>query len=167
MDGSGTLKTPAGTYNNVIKMKTLIFNMDTTSYDSSNFPISTTMVEYKWYAEGFSGPVLQASGVVLGDSEVISEVRYQKNAEVSSLSNVAKANNVAIFPNPFHSELNIRSTDFEVDEIKIYNVLGQCVFSHETENNHTSIQPKLKTGYYFLVIYSDGKRAITRKITSL
>lgn len=76
VEGWGSLATPYGTFNNVLKMKTVIERKDTLVLDTVIIPTSVTQVEYKWWDLAYGLPVLTASGTILGPITTITDVSY-------------------------------------------------------------------------------------------
>ena len=76
VDGWGALITPYGTFENVLKMKTVIEHIDTLYIDSTVIPTSYTEIEYKWWDKSYGLPVLTASGNKVGSITTITNIRY-------------------------------------------------------------------------------------------
>lgn len=76
-----------------------------------------------------------------------------------------KGNLFAVYPNPTTSYLNIKMVnDISVNEIAVYNTLGQKVI---TKNNETTLDVStLNTGTYFITVTTDAGKA-TRKFIKL
>ena len=85
VDGYGSLQTSQGFYEDVLRMKTIIYNNDTTTLDSIVIPISTVEVDYKWFSKDHEGPVMVASGFVVNENEVITEVKIRDEGQSSSI----------------------------------------------------------------------------------
>jgi chitodextrinase len=69
--------------------------------------------------------------------------------------------NLVLFPNPVtHSELNIKLTGWEADEIKVYNTLGQLVIKQLFSN--TINVGDLEAGVYLLEVTSENKSITER-----
>jgi len=71
-----------------------------------------------------------------------------------------------IYPNPATNEFNVQSSTFKVKGIEIYDVSGKKITSQTSYHSpHTSINiSHLSPGIYFVKIYSDDKRFITKKL---
>lgn len=77
VDGWGTLKLPNKTYNNCIKVKTFIDELDSMKFMGITFPFPNRRMEYKWFAPGKKNPVLIITGSLLGNRLTITNVKYQ------------------------------------------------------------------------------------------
>lgn len=64
-------------------------------------------------------------------------------------------NNFSIYPNPTNSKVNIKS-DKKFDEVEIYNVLGQKIFSSTISENQEIDMSSLTSGTYFLKLKSES-----------
>jgi|GEM_PF-2585003 len=90
VEGWGTLQTPYGTFNNVLKIKTTIHNADTIIWQGDTLSLTTflppelaptTQVEYKWIDPTYGYPVLIASGIELLGLVTINQVDYLDDFE--------------------------------------------------------------------------------------
>jgi PKD repeat protein len=76
VDGWGSLTTPFATYPQVLRMKTLIYNNDTTVISGNPLSVPVTEVKYRWFAPGYGQPVFEASGTVAAGIELITGVKF-------------------------------------------------------------------------------------------
>ncbi|WP_235297342.1 T9SS type A sorting domain-containing protein [Portibacter marinus] len=165
VDGYGSLKTPAGSYNEVLKMKTLIFNSDTTYYDTVRIVTTSNEIEYKWFAKGFADPVLQVWGLRVNDSELLGEVRWQSMAETSSVSHQVFDTEILVSPNPFNEMIQVTSVN-KLKEFNLLDVNGHSVFSSEVNGlyqYHIST-PDLDAGIYFLIVSTEKGNKLQKVI---
>ncbi|WP_194767891.1 T9SS type A sorting domain-containing protein [Tamlana sp. I1] len=80
----------------------------------------------------------------------------------ASLSiNEEKLNTIAIYPNPFRNELSIRYNDLDVNNLALYNVLGQKQnFNYQRNTNTVTLDlSHLPNGIYLL-----KTRSVTKKL---
>jgi Secretion system C-terminal sorting domain len=86
---------------------------------------------------------------------------YQYNSNINCVNNITTGieNNIAaiiekliVYPNPAHSELRIKKEGLRINEVKIYNVLGECVFNLSIKqlDNVTIDVSSLLSGIYIL-----------------
>jgi hypothetical protein len=76
----GDLTTPYRTYTNCLKVQTRIYRRDSLKVNALPFPIAfnNNLVEYKWFAQGYEGPVMVANGTIaVGGMITITSVRYR------------------------------------------------------------------------------------------
>lgn len=91
-------------------------------------------------------------------SMVIDYVRVYQNTTAST--NDFLASKFTIYPNPVNDQFTISTTE-NVDEVKIYSMLGQLMHSEKRSKQIDTRQ--LKSGLYLLQINSDGRK-ITKKL---
>ena len=75
--------------------------------------------------------------------------------------------NIAVYPNPTNSDLNVESSMVNISQMEIYDTQGKQYYSQElVPNQQSSIQLRsLPAGIYFLEIRDvNGRRIATRKI---
>jgi len=74
------------------------------------------------------------------------------------LNEYEAVNAIAVYPNPVSSYFMITSPQTKIDEVELYNVLGQLVKTQKLiqTNNVINVQD-LASGTYYLRIYSEGK----------
>ena len=115
------------------------------------------------------------NGINLDDAEIRSEQSCTtlpdlifpnqcEYTEVLSVNDINKINDIVIYPNPFVSSIRIINLN-QKDKVKIYDILGQVVYSTISESNEISVNlSKLKKGIYFYVINSDNNKTIAGKL---
>ena len=74
--GWGSLYTPYGSFDDVLKMTTTISKQDTIFLNETTIPTSSTQIEYKWWSLDHGLPVLTASGNKTGELITITKVSY-------------------------------------------------------------------------------------------
>ncbi len=81
IDGWGTLMTPYDTFENVLKVTSVITRIDTVTVDFEEIALALTQVEYMWFDTNYRLPIMTANGMILdGDSVVIDAMEYIYNA---------------------------------------------------------------------------------------
>lgn len=104
-------------------------------------------------------------GYAVGDTGVI-----LKYGTPSGINNIAHSNPKVIFyPNPFthFTTIEIYDGQFTMDDLKIYNLLGEEVHHQALNTKHETLNLNLPSGIYFYKIFSGkevvdkGKLAIT------
>jgi len=72
-----------------------------------------------------------------------------------------KESAIKLYPNPFHSEINISNFEHQVYMVQIIDSNGKSVYEKEFQNNGSksfSITPNLEKGIYLLSILLDGNK---------
>lgn len=96
VDGWGTLITPYGTFDQVLRSRTEIDNSDLVAVAGNEIPIESTSFSYQWWSPDWGTPVLQVNGLIVGGLEVVSDVQYLDS--VRCLAPNATFVNFPLFP---------------------------------------------------------------------
>ena len=155
VDGWGTLNTPSNTYQNVLRVKTTLYQRDTLFVDQLGFGSNFDRpVEhfYEWFAQGEPVPVLQ----VIERGNQLTQMKYK---DQSLQINDNETQPVAVYPNPVQEQLNF-SENF-TGELRLMDLNGVLVESwNSSELNHISLSC-LPAGVYILQFNdSDGSQQI-------
>jgi len=76
-------------------------------------------------------------------------------------------NNIAIFPNPVHSQLIIDDVGFTISKIEIYNLIGEKIFNQQPEANGSKLYidvSSLSPGIYCVKVKREGQEQITKLV---
>lgn len=152
VDGWGSVTTPAGTYANVLRMKTTLVTDQYIVYDGQEIPVQNTTVTYKWLDPAHGVPVLEAVGSEAGNLFIPIRVTFLGQA---LHVHTRTFENVNLYPNPTSGALYL-SEDIAVDRVEVFDMLGMRVGSQLDVS-------ALPTGVYFVTIHS-GETAFTRKV---
>lgn len=80
-----------------------------------------------------------------------------EGSETLSLDDIHENVSVKVYPNPASNFITIKS-DFEIDNVEIYNLVGKRIFSNKNLENEENINiSKFKSGLYFLKISSNNE----------
>ncbi len=135
---------------------------------------------YQWYYQGtfipgatdyfYVTPLSGDYGVVATDGNGC-EVEAVIFDVISLTPALSKGEGVTAFPNPVENQLTIRNTQFSIEKISVYNVIGELALENKISNNisplpstysspPTSIDVStLPHGFYFLEITGAEKSA--------
>lgn len=166
-EGYGTLITPVDTFFDAIRIKTIIQSRDSVYIEQYNLPfaINTTTTEYKWFADGYRGPIAQIS-VVSGQGSPRTSFKYRDTPPPSLAKIVENEFSVSkISPNPFQDKLSIvfnNPTDFD---LQLYSLNGQLLWqSHVAKTDFFELPQNainaLTKGVYFIRLSIDSKTEI-------
>lgn len=159
-DGWGTVTTPAGTFNNVMRVHLVQVYKDS----SFSFPIINYVNDqYIWYRPGTHYPIASVFSFTTGTS-VSTSGSYLTNVVTGLEENGSFVSSINVFPNPASQNLNV-SCNLETNkpcELFIYNGTGQMV-KHiselETvvgENKFKLEVSELSSGIYYLQMNIEG-----------
>ena len=133
-DAYGTIKTPFGIYNNVIRRKM----------------ITGTRLNYLWFGVNPYRPILEYIFISSTNSQV---TIFQPNNLVTSQNQLSQ--NIKISPNPNNGNFKI-NLDNSLNEnfgFEIYNILGERVHSETINQNQNEIKTNnLSKGVYLVKI---------------
>lgn len=74
------------------------------------------------------------------------------------LNDYEAVNAISVYPNPVSHYFMITSPQVQIDEVEVYNALGQLVKSQKlTQTNNVITIDELSSGNYYLRIYNEGK----------
>lgn len=77
VDGWGKLTTPLGTFENTLRMRTVLTINDEAIVNGQEVTVpGVQQVTYSWFDKDYGTPVLVAEGILAGSSEIILRVRY-------------------------------------------------------------------------------------------
>jgi len=142
VDAYGSIKTPFKTYSDVIRVKTIMNQVDTIVSPLGKTGIPRPQVIYKWLAQGEGVPVLEIRGTqAIGGTFTPTEVFFRdslkgtpdgggnQNAFVNRMEK-EESSCLRIFPVPSNDQLNIQFTCPTLvainwpSTLKVYNAMG-------------------------------------------
>jgi hypothetical protein len=165
VDANGTLITPAGTFNNVLRVKSI----DT--YQNIGLPPTPgsnpngTVTTYSFISSDFPGVFLMQYRIAeIGGGAAEVSASYA-DAMAASNGNRISADDISIYPNPAtdHITVRIRGT---IQFVQVLDVYGRVVEHRVASRNSRSVVircDELTAGTYFIkVIDVEGNRAVKR-----
>lgn len=170
-DAFGSLKTPAGTFPNTLRLREMSYQYDSmfanfgTGYTFINYaPPSDTTINYRWLQNGSSSLVMtmDEDAYNLGTSKGLN---YYDNNNPVATKNIVKddAMNFRVSPNPASNTNITFSMDPETaDKMIIVNSIGQVIRTENVRNNSKVIMPSefFENGLYFYNIYDKNGNQI-------
>ncbi len=164
-DGYGTLITPEGTFNNVLRVHINQVYQDSANIAGSPYILNYNADTYIWYKEGYHSHLASTYSLssTAGPQTYSS---YSSNPPVSTEEINAEIK-CKIYPNPADKIVNITTSISQEDvELRLFNALGQEVNAPAAING-SSIQldvAELHEGLYFLQLINDDKLISTRRL---
>lgn len=168
VDGWGTLFLPADTFE-VIRVKSKVIYSDTIYSDSLGFgyEFDRTETEYKWFAKGFHGPVLQITKQEYG---LASAKFYYNPPPDLSIKQTETEEIIKINPNPANDFIHIYFPNSPDDfSIIITDITGREKVCYDYQQNQQNLNisvAKLTKGLYFLSIVTPDIK-LTKKFIKL
>lgn len=155
VDGWGTVITPYGTFS-VLRVKSEVVQKDSIKFDSvPAFPaMHAYITEYKWLTKNKGLPVLK----VVMSNGYPQVVEYLDS--MRSFTSVAELEQprAAVYPNPSGGEVII-AWNTPAGELKIYDLSGRLVLSHDVSDKRKIVIPPGKisaAGMYLVILEGDG-----------
>ncbi|HBG71512.1 MAG: hypothetical protein A2W93_05860 [Bacteroidetes bacterium GWF2_43_63] len=154
IDGWGTLITPFGTFD-ALRILSYSEIHDSLYYEAygMGFPMDRTETEYKWYAHGYSIPVLQV--VIRDGMSASSTVTY-----IDSLRNMSLNENmfseVNVYPNPATETISFQIKNIAWPVMATVTDLSGRVVFHELIREPVIDVRNLNPGYYHLQLLTES-----------
>lgn len=105
----------------------------------------------------------------VGSMPLISDtITFAVNKFPTSVNNVSRNNDIIMYPNPAHDDLNVVfDRDMDVKNIAVYNLIGKAVSVYRVTGNSAKLDiSNIPSGIYFMKMSdSHGRILATRKFT--
>jgi hypothetical protein len=151
-DGTGTLITPTGTYNNVLRVKVTSIMYDSTFVIVLGSPVffsasATQTVTYQFVTSGNQvNYIMSLDADSLGTT--ISGAQYLVASVQLAVPNIQAKNDVRIYPNPVVNTINF-SGSLSQSEITIFNERGMLVYRSKLSDAAALNVESFSHGNYF------------------
>jgi hypothetical protein len=163
-DAWGSVKTPADTYNNTLRIKKVkVYTDSVWNNEGDLMSVAThTVTDYEWYTATSHYPVLHIQVTEAGSSISYSSL-------VGGIEDNSLLSQISIYPNPADDIINVRLSDVISDkiEINLVNQMGQQLTQLTETGNHrfSADISRLAPGVYFIRIKScSGNYAVSKFI---
>ncbi|ASK32246.1 secretion protein [Chryseobacterium sp. T16E-39] len=159
-DGYGTIKTPAGTYSNVLRIK----KESTITITTSGVPTSTTKITtYSWYKNNREVIGVFSVGNLLSPivQPLPSRFQYTNNSVVLGTGEVKDMESLVIYPNPTSDFVTVKNEKI-IDKIELSDAEGRKI--SEFKGISTIDISKLLSGVYYLKIDLKNEKTQIKKI---
>lgn len=163
-DGYGTLITPEGTFDNVLRVHTEQIYQDSANISGSPYIIDYDTDVYSWYKEGYHS-YLASNFSLSSTNGPQSSASYISNLPVST-NEITRDISCKVFPNPASEKINIELSAKDDVSVKMINSAGQEVETtvHKQGQNLQLDVSGLPEGLYLVRIVQDETNLITKKI---
>jgi hypothetical protein len=144
IDGYGTLITPLGTFNNVLriykksKAKVILGTLGTAEYETESFT---------WYTSGYSMDLLFIN-ILNFNGQISYSTVYLDDPSLQNTKLDSPTNEVSIYPNPTSDYININSYSPNISVV-IYDIAGRSVYTGTENKINVS---NLESGLYTVVV---------------
>ncbi|HNQ11649.1 MAG TPA: T9SS type A sorting domain-containing protein [Bacteroidia bacterium] len=168
-DGYGSLTTPAGTFPNVLRIKSFSYSIDSTFADISgtgNYIFvnsggaSDSSYSYFHMRNGVNSFLCVVD--MNNTNTVVESVSYLVNGIVG-IEETSNPPSVLVYPNPLiDQKLNIHIDQDDVSQVRIYNEQGQVVYQQAVYGADTySFEFDFSKGFYLYQLISHGGQIIS------
>ena len=137
VEGYGSLTTPYGEFDDVLKMKTIIITENTIMFDSTVVPTIDTAVEYKWFDKDYGIPVLTATGNISFLGENILNVEYIDSIRCVEPQPIAFATPQEIFADENTQEADVTFVNLSQNADNYTWDFGDGSISTQEDPSHT------------------------------
>lgn len=137
VEGYGSLITPYGEFDDVLKMKTIIITENAITVDSMMVPTIDTTVEYKWFDKNYGIPVLTATGNLSVLGENILTVEYIDSLRCVEPQLIAFASEQQIFANENTQEADVTFVNLSQNADSYLWDFGDGESSTQSDPEHT------------------------------
>ncbi len=169
VDAWGSIKTPYKTYSDVIRVMTLVDEVDTLVSQFTKFPIARKQLSYKFLATSEKIPVLEVVGILTPNGVFTPTIINYRDKYLASpnASNTVIQKQALVYPNPTKGKVFFEGYK-AVDNLQILDVLGKVVskeqFSYVLNNNVLQIDiASLPDGVYFIEVNNSVRRILKQQ----
>ncbi|MDR0801260.1 T9SS type A sorting domain-containing protein [Fluviicola sp.] len=158
--GTGTLITPAGTFTNVMRIKSTMTNTDTYIGGTS----SSSIVSYNWYKAGIHHELASVSDITGATTD---QAAYYTNVPENLGLEENQLINLSLFPNPSANLIHI-SSDEVISKVELYKLSGELMLDQSVNDTSSEINiSDLNSGMYLMKVYGkDGSVSVQRIMKS-
>jgi len=168
-DAWGTLTTPAGTFNNVLRLHNRSINKD--SVNVMGFPqVNESATEiYTWYVPGFHNPLLSMTYDTSGTGvSHLTEVKYFTGSGTTAVNEApAQQISLQVYPTPASDHIDLRWDGIGDDlvSITLTDMTGKTLVSAEYTNKNSITLPvhNYSNGMYLLNVRGKNQ-SLTQKV---
>lgn len=173
-DGYGTLKTPVGTFNNVLRVRRQQQFTDSIDLGGMWMPMNYTVDQYLWYSADSRMPLYAITWTLMdGEVEKVGQWTTVSSTGVAAVS--SKATNFVVYPQPAKGQLHLRFTTaqpapyaLELTDITGRTVAQQTAQMFPAGTNEIMLDVShLNAGIYFLQLKNGHQHVAAQKVQVL
>lgn len=170
-DGYGTLITPAGTFNNVLRVHFVQVYRDSADLFGTPYIVNFNNDQYMYYQDGVHTQLANSSTLTSNGGLNYTGSTYYQAGAVSNSPRQDLLSSVNLFPNPTANNLTVAFSLPKNQElnVQLFNSVGQKVFESPKANfsmglNQFPIDVSgLSEGIYFAKILANGEAVATKR----
>lgn len=164
VDAFGTLMLPTGTFNNVLRVHSVVVEKDSSNIlGTPDVSLSQTET-YSWYVTGFHSPLLTVNLDTAGaSSPYVTDAKYYAPATSLSVANTALQNGMNVYPNPASNDVHITLGAAGTERtLYVADMTGKAVYTQIVKANNNGgsdvVVPvsNLANGLYVVRVIGDG-----------
>ncbi len=172
-DGYGSITTPAGMFNNTLRIKRMAYSLDTTYADFgagyqvlSSSPPKDTAMSYMWLKNGANSLVFQLNEKMNGPVGTgLAESASYYNATATHIPTLLKPTASVVYPNPSNGtkSVTISFEGKEAEKLLIFNTLGELVKTELVDGSNAVLFDTnlFDSGIYIYKVTGKDSREIT------
>jgi|GEM_PF-925012 len=169
-DAYGSLKTPAGTFENVLRVHRHQVIVDSQYIGGMWVPMPYTMDNYEWYSTSSHMPLYTVS-IANNDGEIDQTAQWlEATTGIGSISGLQSS--ISVFPQPAKGTINLKFTSERAAmlSIQLTDITGRVLQTVPSKlfnagQNETSIDVStLSAGFYLLQLTEGAQRVAAQKI---
>lgn len=162
VDGWGTVITPNGTYNDVLRVKQTQDYVDTYSGGTIDYSVEI----YSWMKAGIHYPLAAMTSFVSSLGSQSYGTYITGSVGIDEVNNFA----FSLSPNPCQDIITVSSTEVIFESVRIVDISGKEASAgmNMLSNKETIDISSLKSGVYFVTLQlTDGRQSKAQKIVKL
>jgi hypothetical protein len=166
VDGSGTLTTAAGTYSNVLRVKTIETYQLVGLPPSPGSSTSGTVTSYNFISPDYSGIILYS--YIINDDGITADTSIAfGDPSIVGIAPRQASNELNVYPNPANHEINVTATN-NIASVEVIDIQGRVVAIQAVTKNQSIVTipaARLSNGIYMVRATSNEGTNSVRRIT--
>ncbi len=132
------------------------------NYQTVEIPFNISFIPDTVYIEASSSLWADSALTYVGSVLKIDEIHFKSQPLTTSIPVLSVQNTVNVYPNPSTGECTIQSSLFNVQNVEVYNAIGEKVISKNLNSKIGTLNLN-EDGIYFVKMTSNGK-TFTKKL---
>jgi len=161
-DAWGTVITPAGSYDNVLRVKRATVSSTYLHMGENNWMAagSGTIIDYEWFKPGIPVTVINVSEFVGDEGYTVAYLADHTHTGIDPVL----AQTSEVFPNPCSDQITIINEGPALTSVRLYTLTGELVMAEALKSTRHELKTSsLKKGVYLLLLKSH-ESSCTKKV---